>query len=165
MPRLCGALVHFYGWLIFEEGYFPCDPHSSNLMLRRASGSSQPQLVLIDFGQMASIDSRTRGCLAQIIHALTTADDDAASIHQVCLSKSLKTAVGIGGFWCYGDEADVIRCSFLRRLSLRYCSAVFRKLPPAVGCVFGDVVEALAGDRAASNCLWSFISLCVQSAS
>lgn len=69
-------MLRFFGFLILQEGCFPCDPHAANLLISRDPETSLPQMVLIDFGQVTAIDSNIRVKLAHIILALAAEDDD-----------------------------------------------------------------------------------------
>eukprot|EP00210_Caulerpa_lentillifera_P000904 g875.t1 len=74
--ELLRSLLRFYGFLILQEGCFPCDPHTANLLISRSAHTDRPQLVLIDFGQVTRIDLNVRVKLAHIILALAADDED-----------------------------------------------------------------------------------------
>jgi len=57
-------LVYFYVDQLFINGYFHADPHPGNLMV-----TEEGELILIDFGMVQKIPSKTRQSIIQLVKA------------------------------------------------------------------------------------------------
>lgn len=61
---LMKKLVYFYVDQLFINGYFHADPHPGNLMV-----TEEGELILIDFGMVQKIPSKTRQAIIQLVKA------------------------------------------------------------------------------------------------
>lgn len=71
--KLIDDLVYIHGHEVLIDGVFNSDPHPGNILLCRNPCNGQPQLGLIDYGQVKRLSKESRHLFAKLIIAL--ADD------------------------------------------------------------------------------------------
>lgn len=74
-PRVVSQrLSTLYSEMIFVEGFVHCDPHPGNILVRRKSSGSDPEIILLDHGLYTTLPEKFRHAYSNLWISIINAD-------------------------------------------------------------------------------------------